>query len=146
MFRSAYDGRGQAVSELLGLDFDGDLSRTVQSGLADSDINTIVRRFGISNTLPSARVLPEFGDFTGVQDYQSALNGIMEADAAFSSLPAVVRARFANDPAKLWEFVHDPANHEEAARLGILEPVAAPPEPQLVRVVADGPPAVSGSV
>lgn len=86
----------------------------------ESDINTIVEQFGLTGQLPQGLEAPTFGDFTGVDDYQSALNAIMEAEAAFMEMPANVRSRFENNPQLFVEFCSDEANREEATKLGLV--------------------------
>lgn len=102
----------------------------------ESDINTIVRRFGLTGELPSGLRAPEYGDFTGVTDYKSALEAVIAADEAFMQMPAEVRARFQNDAGLFVDFCSDEANREELGKLGLLKdvPVAskevpAPPAP-----------------
>lgn len=97
-----------------------DVSRTKQSFAEESDINTIVRRFGLSGEMPSAVAMPQYGDFTAVQDYHSALNVITAANEGFDALPAEVRSRFTNDPANLLAFLADDANRPEAEKLGLV--------------------------
>ena len=45
---------------------------------------------------------------------------VVKAEEAFMTLPAVVRARFANDPAGIFTFLQDPANRDEAVKLGLI--------------------------
>lgn len=120
-----------------------DESRAIQSARDEVDINTIVRRFGLTGELPTDVKMPMSGDYEGVTDYHSALNAVIAADAAFMEFPASVRARFNNDPQKLLEFVADPANLDEARKLGLAIPAPAPVEPLSVRVVAEPPGTVS---
>lgn len=134
-WRHAYDGLEEEASVAASLDFTDSVDRTVQSGKDDADINVIVRRFGLTGQMKAANVEPFYGDFSGVDDYQSAMNMLVRAQRAFDELPASVRNRFANDPANLIRFVNDDANLEEARKLGLLRPQEAPPEPTLVRVV-----------
>lgn len=137
-WRYAYDGFGDAVSLETALDFSGDEGKTVQSGKDDADINTIVRRFGVTGQLPQPNLTPFYGDFSDTPDYQSALNQMRDAEDAFMSLPADLRMKFQNDPAQLWDYLHNPdLDVAEARKLGLLRPEDAPPEPQLVRVVPD---------
>lgn len=96
-----------------------DVSRAVQSSRDEVDINTIVRRFGLTGQLPHDLAVPQFADFDVVHDFHSAMNLIGEARDAFMAMPADVRARFGNDPQGLVAFVSDPANVEEARKLGI---------------------------
>jgi phage internal scaffolding protein len=97
-----------------------DESLAVQSERDESDINTIVKRFGLGVPLPQGVVMPQYGDFTGVTDYQSALNLINQADDNFMQFPADVRARFQNNPAYMLDFLANDSNRDEAAKLGLI--------------------------
>lgn len=107
-----------------------DLSLTVQADVEDADINTIVRRFGVTGGMPSNVRMPMSGDFTGIGDYHSALNVVIAADDAFMAMPWEVRRRFEGDPSKLIQFLEDPANRTEAESLGLVvpSPAAAAPD------------------
>ncbi len=94
----------------------------------ETDINEIVRRFGITGELPSGVRAPQYGDFTGVYDYHSALNAVIAAENAFMAMPAEIRTRFDNDPAKFVDFCSDESNREEAVKLGLVLPNVAPSE------------------
>nr|WAE43800.1 MAG: internal scaffolding protein [Microviridae sp.] len=122
-FRSGHNYDRDSVSDETGLRCD-DPSLTVQADLEPSDINVILKRFGITGQLPSGVRVPQYGDFTGVFDFQSAVNVVALANEAFDSMPAEIRSRFSNDPAKFLDFVHDEANRLEAEKLGIVMPKA----------------------
>lgn len=106
-----------------------DPTRAQQQFLEECDINTIVRRFGVTGELPHVTRQPLEGDFTTVTDYHSAMNLIVQADMSFMELPAEVRTRFENDPGRFVAFCSDPANREEAKKLGIVQGGASPPQP-----------------
>lgn len=106
-----------------------DPSMAQQQFCEESNINFIVDRYGLNGELPADVRVPQYGDFTGVGDYQSALNAVREADASFMELPAKVRSRFDNDPQKLLEFVANDANRAEAVSLGLVPELAPPVEP-----------------
>lgn len=91
----------------------------------ECDINTILQKFSITGILPEAPISPRYGDFSGISDYHTALNRVIAAQEEFEGLPAQIRARFDNDPAKLIEFLNDEANRPEAEELGLVEKVAA---------------------
>lgn len=98
-------------------------SMTRQEFAKDADINNIISRYRETGfltdpTRPSSRT-PMFGDFSNVQDYQSALEALNQADEDFMKLPARVRDRFSNNPQELIDFLQDPANLEEAISLGL---------------------------
>jgi phage internal scaffolding protein len=91
----------------------------------ECDINTILQKFNITGILPEAPLSPRYGDFTGIGDYHTALNRVIAAQEEFEGLPAPIRARFDNDPAKLIEFLDDEANRSEAEDLGLVDRAAA---------------------
>jgi len=90
----------------------------------ECDINVIVRNFGLTGELPGQPLSPQYGDFTGVLDYHSAVNAVLAAQDDFMELPAQLRSRFNNDPAELIDFLANEQNREEAIKLGL---VAAKP-------------------
>jgi phage internal scaffolding protein len=102
-----------------------DPSLAQQHARDECDINTIVRRFGLTGELPNGVSAPQYGDFTEATDYHTALNAVRAADAAFMQLPADVRIRFNNDPGALVDFVSDDQNRAEAEKLGLVLPTAA---------------------
>lgn len=126
--RSPYNYDMDEASRESGLECK-DESLTQQQFAEESDINVIVERFGLNGELPANPVMPQYGDFSAVSDFQSAMNAVLKAQADFMELPAKVRSRFDNDPQKLLEFVADSGNAEEARVLGLLKPVEAPAEP-----------------
>jgi len=105
-----------------------DPSLTDQSFAAEVNINTIVERFGISGMLPTVQRPPAYGDYSGVFDFQTAMNAVRTAQEGFMELPAKMRARFHNDPQELLEFINDEDNRAEAEKLGLVakKPETAP--------------------
>ncbi|WNK14605.1 MAG: internal scaffolding protein [Microvirus sp.] len=96
-----------------------DPSKTVQSEAIDADINTIVKRFGITGHLPQNLKIPSYGDYDQVNDYQSALDAITDAEEQFMSIPADIRSRFGNDAGTFLHFAADPDNYDALAELGL---------------------------
>ena len=99
-------------------------SRTKQSFKDECDINLIMKRF---KRVMNADFLQkfngfvggQFGDFSEVTDYRSALDQVRQAQGVFEALPAIVRKRFDNDPALFLDFCHDPKNSDELVALGL---------------------------
>ena len=87
----------------------------------ECDINYILKQFNVTGVLPQSPVSPKYGDFTGIGDYQTALNRVIAADDEFMTLPAQLRARFENDPENLINFLNDENNRDEAIQLGLVE-------------------------
>ena len=122
LFASAYDNF-DARSEELGLKCLDD-SLTQQQFRDESDINNIVDRFMKTGHLPDPVSMPQYMDYEGVFDFQSAMNVVRQADENFMRMDAKVRARFHNSPQEFLEFFADSANSEEAVRLGLALPKA----------------------
>lgn len=103
--------------------------RTKQSFKAECDINTIIKRFLKTGVLDFvAKNEPRYGDVTGLEYTQACLT-VAAAKSLFAELPAALRNRFENEPAKFLEFVQNDANYDEALKLGL---VKAKVEPEVV--------------
>jgi len=107
-----------------------DPSLAQQHARDECDINTIVRRFGLTGELPSNVRTPQYGDFLDAADYHTSLNAVRAADAAFMQLPADIRTRFNNDAGAFVDFVSDDSNRAEAEKLGLV-PSGSSSEPVL---------------
>lgn len=132
--RSPYNYDVDAASNESALNCE-DESLAVQSARDECDINTIVKRFGLTGELPDV-AMPQSGDFVGIGDFHSAMNLVRQTEEQFLRVPAEIRARFNNDPARFMAFVEDDSNYDEARKLGLLRDPVKPPEPMAVRVVS----------
>lgn len=110
---------------------------TQQNFQEETDINSIMAKFAKDGVVTHVNSIQgAYGDFSNVADYQLHLNQVMAAQDAFDQLPSAIRARFANDPAKLLAFVNDDRNYDEAVSLGLIPPkapddqVVPPPQPK----------------
>ena len=74
----------------------------------------------LGDPLASPSAEPMYGDYSSVSDFHAAQNLIAEATQTFDLLPASLRKRFDNDPAKLLAFLEDDSNREEAVKLGLV--------------------------
>jgi len=111
-----------------------------QSFQKECDINNIMKKFektGIINHLNTHS--GGYGNYIGYEDYHSSLNKILQADAAFTSLPSLVRSKFHNDPAKFLEYAQNPDNLEGMREMG-LAPPATPEAPTDVKPADGGAP------
>lgn len=102
-------------------------SLTRQSPKAGCAIDAILKMYATKGVSPT-----DVGVFMtqaaqapyGVQpstDYQMMLNEVIRVQDYFDSLPSRVRERFRHDPKNMVDFLADPKNHEEAAKLGLVE-------------------------
>jgi len=94
-------------------------SMTVQADAEDADINTIVRRFGLTGTMPVGLHVPSYQDYDGVFDFHSAQLALLDAEANFMAMPAHIRGKFDNDPGKFLQFAVDPANVDAMVEMGL---------------------------
>ncbi len=130
-------------------------SRTKQAPMQACDINSIIKRWestGVVEHVMESK--PTYGDFSTVEDYLYALNKVSAAESDFAALPAHIRDRCENDPAKFLAFVQNPESREELVELGLeelavlmhgppAEPDAPPqelPEPPVVAPEKPAPP------
>lgn len=133
LFRSPYnfDTDVSSFASSIRLPEEGDM--TQQSFKDECDINHLVKAFGLGKPIPGAEIPAMDFEIDRIIDYQTALNELRAADAAFLGLSSEVREFFENDPAQLLDFVHTPANREKAIELGLI-PSDVPPQPVLVRL------------
>ena len=121
--RAPYNYDMDLASDKHGLKCD-DPSLTQQQFKEESDINTIVDRFMKSGVLPTPVNMPQYMDYEGVFDFQSAMNVVRQADENFMRMDAKIRARFNNSPQEFLQFFAEPENFDEAIRLGLAIPQA----------------------
>lgn len=121
--RSAYNYDMDLASDQSGLKC-LDASLTQQQFKEEADINNIVDRFMKSGVLPTPTNMPQYVDYEGVFDFQSAMNAVRAADENFMRMDAKIRARFNNSPQEFLEFFANPENTDEAIRLGLAIPQA----------------------
>lgn len=101
-------------------------SLTLQSEKDEADINLLVKRFGVVGLAERQVRRPTYGDFTGVSNYQEAMNALIAANESFMKMPATVRERFHNDPAEFVEFCSNEENLEELREMGLADKVVEP--------------------
>lgn len=111
-------------------------SLTRQEFALESDINTIIDRFGIGENPVEAKQWVTNVDIADAPDnYMAVMNQLNQARDDFMALPAKVRSMFDNDPGRFVDFVSDPANMDEMVRLGLAEVRQPPPASDADRIV-----------
>lgn len=94
-------------------------SRVKPEFYRESRMSTIIAKYRKTGILGDpARRAAVFGDFSSGADFAEAMRKVTQAQQNFEALPADVRAKFENDPEKLYAFITDPVNKEEAVKLG----------------------------
>lgn len=111
----------------------GERTRTKQAPKEETDINVIMSRYTETGQAPIPNAAQGvYGDFSGVEDYQTSLNRVYAAQAAYDELPARVRDHTRNDPGDLVDLALNPERADEAQELGILPLDPKRPEPVVV--------------
>lgn len=118
-FRNAYSPRNPVVRNF------AEVGRTKQEFKETVDINNILRKYIKTGNLEHMNQHEARYSFCTGDDFQSAMEKVVEAQDMFMDLPAETRNRFANDPAQFLDFVQDPKNLDEMRELGLA--VAVPP-------------------
>lgn len=94
-----------------------------------TDINEIVKNFGVTGQVPQIPVPPQLDMFVEPMDYRECLDAIRAADGMFASFPADVRSKFENDPAKFLDYMHEPGHEDELRKMGLMIPKEEPEAP-----------------
>lgn len=122
--RGPYQYDAEAVSRETGL-MCLDPSLTVQADAEETDINVLLKRFGVTGEMPQRVEIPLQEDFLRTLTYHEALNEIRAAEEAFMEYPADIRARFNHDAGLMVAWASDPKNREEAEGMGLVIPESA---------------------
>lgn len=112
---------------------EGGRRMTKQSELDSTDINRIVNRWRQTGVMPTGAVNPQYGDFSGVEDFHASLNKVRSAERDFLTLPARIRAYCQNDPGEYLDLCLNPERREECEKLGLKE-AQLPEKALLVRL------------
>lgn len=101
--------------------FPPDEGRTKQSFKQECDINHIMARYVKTGIIEfTNKHAPQYGDVTGL-DFREGIQVVAAARSMFEEMPSHLRARFYNNPEVFLDFVNNPANREEARKLGLLK-------------------------
>lgn len=123
-YKTAYSPHDRLTSDPLGP------SMTKQSMSAECDINNIMKRYEKNKIIDHVSIYKgDYGDFILEGDYHEHLNSVIAADAAFATLPALIRRRFDNDPAAFLGFVENSDNHAEMVEMGLMTQTETAPIP-----------------
>lgn len=122
--------------------FDVSEGMTRQSEADQADINKILKRFEQNGIIPMTREQGVYADVSEIGDYRSALEQVERANQYFMSLPADVRSKFSNDPARLLDAIADEDRRLELEELGILVKAEEGKSEEKPKAGADEPPPV----
>lgn len=102
-------------------------SKTKQSFKQECDVNTLLKKYRKTGLLEHVNMYQgRYENLSDPVDYQTALNLVLSATAAFDSLPSQVRKQFSNSPHEFLTFVNNPENESAMRDLGLLPPEIVP--------------------
>lgn len=130
--RGQNDGRGDEFSRLAGLgnNIDTDPSMTRQEFKLDTDINTILNKFGIDALTKGRQHIP--GAITNYDlDLQTALTTVNSIQAQFSTVPGWLKQRYPT-----WQSLAEAINNG-TADLKEPPPPPVPPTPEEAAELAE---------
>lgn len=94
--------------------------QTEQAHREACDINRIMARYSKDGLIEHVNVMEaSFGDCSG-SDFKAMVDKVNSVFGRFSEFPSDIRKRFGNDPVRFFEFFDDPANRDEAIKLGLV--------------------------
>lgn len=137
--RTQFDGYADPASEYLSIIFPPPTEEefsALQSFKDESDINLIVKRMesGQFDEFYERVGSGYYLDLTAVPDYTDARQKVALANSAFEQIPADIRKKFDNDPAKFLAFI-DKGDRKEFEELGLVLPEL--PQPPAESIVSD---------
>jgi len=104
-------------------------SLTKQSFSDECDIQNIVKKALRGQPVTATNVPAKFIDLASLPDYETSLNNVALLNNKFSTLDAITRRNFGNDPINLVNFLSNPSNYKAAVQLGLLDASAIPSDP-----------------
>lgn len=102
-----------------------DPSMTQQHFKDETMIDNILQKYAETGFLtdPFSPKRPiQFGDFSGVTDFQTAQNAVARATEYFESLPSHIRSSFNNSPSEFLQALNDPEQRSKLEDLGFIAP------------------------
>lgn len=100
---------------------------TKQSMKDECDVNLILAKYQRTGVIDFInKHEPRYGNASPI-DFQTAMNVVIEGKQMFADLPSSLRKRFGNSPEEFLFFVDNPANRDEAIRLGLITPAEVSP-------------------
>lgn len=96
-------------------------SLTQQHMSESTDINNMVKRYTQGGQINLNKRQPTFG-VASAADFHTMQNAVADVRTQFNNLPSRLRSKFQNDPHMLLRWLENPANHDQAVKLGLIPP------------------------
>jgi phage internal scaffolding protein len=113
-FKTAYGDRKRAGFQTTGE------SLTQQSHAQAADVRNIIKQYDRTGLIANVnKGIAQYGDYSEINEYQEALNMVIEANESFAELPSHIREQFNNNAGAFFEFATNPQNEEKMIELGL---------------------------
>lgn len=119
------DKDGNEIQRKVTLDCSADPLLTEQSHKEAVKISNIVKKHGIDLIQQTSRIINDLDfrmDENPYNDFQEAMFIVAKAKSTFEQVPAVLRKKFDNNPAKFVDFVKNPDNYDKLVEYGLANP------------------------
>lgn len=113
----------------------GEKTFVEQSHIKEVEINSIVKKHGVSRLALTREAMELRFDDVTTNDFQEAMNLIKRGNDVFQQLSSQERAEFNNSPEQYLDYVHNPENREALIERGWMNPPPPDPAPQKVEIV-----------
>lgn len=101
-------------------------SKTKQAFAEELDVNNIIKKYNKTGVLQKMHDFEGiFGDFKS-QDFQDAMNTVINAEQVFLEVPSKIRAQFNNDPGAFIDFATNKDNLKQMREWGLAMPEPEP--------------------
>lgn len=104
-------------------------SRTHQSFKNECDLNHMMATYQRTGLIPQNKLPARYEDLSNATDYQTAKNLMIEADAAFQTIPASLRKKYDNNAAKFLAALESGEAQDDLREAGLLVPSGDPATP-----------------
>lgn len=107
-----------------------DKSMTQQQFKDETDVNNIIQKYVQTGELTHVRqnaAAGVFEDVSQISNFHEMQNTIVRAKEAFALVPAELRHKLHNDPARFIEWINDEKNNAEAIKYGVKSRTPEPP-------------------
>jgi len=93
-------------------------SLTKQAHKEEADINSILKKYTVTGTVPINQRPATYMDISNIKSYEESFNIVEQAKESYMSLPIEVRKKFKN-PLEFINFVQNPQNEKALIEMGL---------------------------
>ncbi|AXL14558.1 internal scaffolding protein [Microviridae sp.] len=125
--KNTYDKRmsmsREQIRKSYGISINQDECMTHQEFKEECNIYNLIKNHGydylqnLNQSVTAAQAM--YGDYTQINEYQTALNLVQKSNEMFMQIPSDIRKKFNNDAGQYLEFVSNPKNQDKLIEYGL---------------------------